>query len=85
MTDSVHDDLAMARLRALEQITSSHYSPQLAVEVRQPDLASLRDAYLRQSDLADSLSYGRRQPTMSLHQAESLMAARVWQSPPGTP
>jgi hypothetical protein len=85
MTDSVHDDLAMARLRALEQITSSHYSPQLAVEVRQSDLASLRDAYLRQSDLADSLSYGRRQPTMSLHQAESLTAARVWKSPPGTP
>jgi hypothetical protein len=85
MTDSVHGDLAVAGLRGLQQIIRSHYSPQLAVEVRPSELPSLRDAYLRQSQRADSLSYGRRQPAMSLLQAESLMAARVWKSPPGAP
>ena len=85
MTDSVTGDLAVTRLRGLEQIAQSRYSPQLAVEVRPSDFASLRDAYLRESHQADSLYAGRSLPTMSLQQAERLMAARVWKSPPGTP
>jgi hypothetical protein len=85
MSDSVPVELRPIATRALATIRGAGYSPQLTVELQLADLASLRLGYLRQAQQEGPASANRQAPADALQAAERLMAARIWESPPGTP
>jgi hypothetical protein len=82
VTDSSREDVIASHERALRTIARTWYGPQVAVEVRPPDLEELRKSYQRAAERYDQYTFGRRLPPMPLAEAERLMAARVWRHPP---
>jgi hypothetical protein len=83
--DSARADLLALRARAVSTILASHYSPQLAYEVRPSELPPLVDTYLREAQGEGYRFTDQHTSAAALGAAERMMAARIWRSPPAMP
>jgi hypothetical protein len=85
MRGGARPDLSSVRARAMATISDSHYSPQIAFEVRPSELRPLARTYTDEAERAGYRLTTDESPAALLQKTERLMAARVWKAPSAMP